>query len=71
MGSPNSFHFRLRELEEMELSHVGEQSVLESYLDSLRPASGLLAKFLRLGQVALVLGDVLFVHGSIDDYNHG
>lgn len=42
-----------------------------SFLGSTDPAQGLLTRYLELGQIAAVVGDVLFVHGAVHEHNMG
>jgi len=46
-------------------------TVGQSYIDSLHPDTGIMTRYLELGQLALLLGDCLFVHGGLRSYNMG
>lgn len=79
MGSPHAFEFRRLELQRMLSSHntdvalesVDDDLVLNSFLQLVHPTDGLITEYLRNGVIALILGDTLFVHGGIHDYNAG
>eukprot|EP01031_Cornospumella_fuschlensis_P035299 gene35299-42771_t len=73
MGAPQSFEFRRQELQVIHNNSpvIPDSMVTQSYLDLLARPEGLLCKYLRYGQISLVLGDVLFLHGAVQDYNHG
>lgn len=62
MGCIGTFEFRRQELVAEGMEGTDEE-VLESYLSSLRPG-GDHARYIGAGQLAVVLGDCLFVHGS-------
>ena len=66
MGSPDAFEFRRRELGELQglcASEVSDDDVVASFVSSLR-VGGLMREYLRLGELAVVIGDSLFVHGG-------
>ena len=69
MGSPDSFKFRVQELDEMGLAS-DDDSVSKSFLDLVKPG-GVHAKFVAAGQIAHIIGDTLFVHGGINASNQG
>ncbi|RYY83371.1 hypothetical protein EON63_11360 [archaeon] len=72
MGAPLSFEFRRAELKAIHHTpHIPDGMVTQSYLDLLARPSGLLSKYLLYGQISLVLGDVMFLHGAVHDYNQG
>jgi len=50
-----------------------DEDVLASYLDSVNPRSKdpWMLEFIKLGQIAVVLGDTLFVHGGLQDESIG
>mmetsp|Transcript_30073 Transcript_30073/g.79207 ORF Transcript_30073/g.79207 Transcript_30073/m.79207 type:complete len:1054 (-) Transcript_30073:32-3193(-) len=60
-----------------ELAHLygtaTDEDVLISYTESVNPASEdpWMLEFLRIGVIALVLGDTLFVHGGLQDESAG
>jgi len=67
MGSDGEFEFRRDELAHLRgvsLSQVTDEEVVESYEASLRPG-GWMREYLLHGQLALLLGDALFVHAQI------
>lgn len=87
MGAPIAFTSRKKELGHIfnrDTHQVPSDDVTKSYLDSLSPEwfdvptseSGtgyhsVLLKYLSFGQISLILGDNLFVHGAIDEVNMG
>lgn len=78
MGAPIGFKCRLQELQMMQAipnNHIhnedDEKKVVNSYLETLDPVNGLLTRYLSYGKISLILGDTLFVHGAIHDYNMG
>eukprot|EP00736_Rhodelphis_marinus_P008717 Rmarinus@m.29660 len=73
MGCPNTFHFRRQELAVLKgvnVDNITDDEVTDSYLDSLRP-SGFMHDYLMLTQIAVVLGDTLFIHGALNQQNYG
>ena len=78
MGAPIAYECRREELVVMSASTtVSADSTAntlqpwESFVGSTDPAQGLLTRYLELGQVAAVVGDVLFVHGAVHEHNMG
>lgn len=73
MGAPQAFEFRRRELEQLQGHPASDEEVSNSFLDMIRPSPkpGLLLQYLQQAQVALLLGDTLFLHGALHDYNRG
>jgi hypothetical protein len=80
MGAPLAFLSRTTELSELTGRKVTPEEVTESFLQQLMPArlnnenqeyDGLLLKYLQHGQIALLLGDTMFVHGAIHNHNMG
>ena len=69
MGSPFSFECRRQELQEMDLPH-DDDSVTQSYLSLVLPG-GLLCKYLQYAKMAVVIEDVIFVHGALNEYYLG
>lgn len=67
MGSDGEFEFRRKELalmQEREEKEISDEEVVKSYLDSVGPG-GLMRDYLLNSELAIVLGDTLFVHGQI------
>ena len=64
MGSPDAFEHRKRELQWESHSDITDDDVVRSYQLSCHP-KGELGQYLSLGQLAIKLGPVLFVHGSL------
>lgn len=66
--------FRLRKYE-LALLHgrASDEDVLRSYRESVDPSGGdpWMLDFLRVGQIAVLLGDALFVHGGLHDASLG
>lgn len=69
MGSPFSFECRRQELQELALPHT-DSDVTHSYL-SLALPGGLLCKYLQYAKMAVVIEDVIFVHGALNEYYLG
>mmetsp|Transcript_5981 Transcript_5981/g.8457 ORF Transcript_5981/g.8457 Transcript_5981/m.8457 type:complete len:568 (+) Transcript_5981:250-1953(+) len=75
MGSQTTFETRRMELNT--LKNVGggdsdvtdDDEVLQSFRDSVNPSGDdpWMLEYLRYGQLMLIIGDCLFVHGGIDD----
>jgi len=73
MGSPYAFEYRRQELHNAGLVCTDEE-VAESFCSIANPQAeelGLILQYLELAEVAVVLGDVMFVHGGIHDFNMG
>mmetsp|Transcript_30917 Transcript_30917/g.72483 ORF Transcript_30917/g.72483 Transcript_30917/m.72483 type:complete len:656 (-) Transcript_30917:146-2113(-) len=67
MGSDGEFEFRRQELAHMSernVAEVSDEEVVKSYEDSVAE-DGVMRDYLRLGEIACVLGSTLFVHGQI------
>lgn len=78
MGAPIAYECRREELAAMSAtttvsadSTVNTLQPWKSFLGSTDPAQGLLTRYLELGQVAAVVGDVLFVHGAVHEHSMG
>lgn len=70
MGAPHAYHHRAHELTELG-DHAGAQAPWKSYLTEMCPKTGLMTKFLELGELVVRVGDVLFLHGAVLEYNMG
>lgn len=77
MGSPYAFEYRRQELQNAGLPH-SDADVANSYRHIAAPAElsgsgeeGLMLRYLALAEVAVVINDVLFTHGAIQDINMG
>ena len=73
MGSDRTFELRREELEILKQEKHGnnehdlgvqDNEVVDSFVQSLHP-NGLLREYLKLGNLGVVLGDTLFVHGGL------
>lgn len=71
MGAPLAFSSRQQELLEIHERPPTDNEVVSSFLNSLAPKGGPLIEYLKNAQIGLVLGDTLFVHGAVHDYNLG
>lgn len=84
MGAPGAFEYRRKELETiLSKEEVSDEEVALSFLDIISPHSirngsdtsspydGILLQYLLHAQIIVVIGDSLFVHGSIQPYNLG
>jgi len=69
MGCPDTFETRRMELETLRgLKTVDDSSVFDNFAQLSDPAAGLEALYVRymcLGHIAVVIGDVLFMHGAL------
>eukprot|EP01034_Spumella_vulgaris_P029274 gene29274-36296_t len=70
MGSPLSFEYRRQELVDLNLPH-SDEDVVDSYEKLVDPKGGLLTRYMELGKICVVIGDVAFTHGAFHDYNMG
>lgn len=76
MGCPHTFKYRLQELRELgsilstDSSSMQAEKVVSSYIEALKPG-GIMAEYLRLGSIAVLLGDCLFVHGGFHRQSMG
>ena len=76
MGSPRAFALRKSELQALQggdatnSALVSDATVLESFRGSVAPG-GLMAEYLQHAQLALVLGNTLFVHGAVCERSAG
>lgn len=76
MGAPDAFKHRLDELFEMGVitedmsANEQHQQVVDSYVNSLKEG-GCMCEMLRLGSLALLLGDSLFFHGAVHEESLG
>ena len=72
MGSPLAFEYRRDELKLLNSSSsgYGDDDVVESFIDLMRP-DGLMMEYLKCANIAVILGDTLFIHGGIQTYNMG
>jgi hypothetical protein len=66
MGAQQAFDFRRVELS-AEGHAPGDDDVVDSFLDDLRPSSGLQFRYLQHCQLAFRHGATLFVHGGFSD----
>ena len=64
MGSPRAFQYRKQELEKDKGGPISETDVVDSYRMSCHP-DGEMGRYLEAAQLAVRLGDALFVHGSL------
>lgn len=77
MGAPTAYEYRHKELQELQTqpSSKGEYppptETWRSFTDMVHPQHGLLTRYMELGQLAVLVGDVLFVHGAVHEHNMG
>ena len=70
MGSPFSLACRKQELVEIVPGYTStDNDVIDSYLKLILPG-GMLFDYCRLGVMAVILGDTIFVHGAITTLNN-
>lgn len=50
---------------------VSDEEVVQSYISSLQGPGGVLFQYLQHAQLAVILGDTLFVHGAIGEHSLG
>ena len=73
MGAPIAFEARRREIaiiHRQSEKDVSDQQVVQSFLDLIGPDGDLLF-YLKHSKVGLIVNDVLFVHGAINNLNYG
>jgi hypothetical protein len=75
MGSPYAFEYRREELRRSS-KPCDDSTVAASFAEMVSlgrdgEENGLMLRYLELAQVAVVLGDVMFVHGAVHDFNMG
>ena len=74
MGSPYAFEYRREELRRAG-NCSDDIAVAKSYVSMVavheKDGPGLMLQYLTLAQVVVVLGDVMFVHGALHDFNIG
>lgn len=75
MGSPYAFEYRRQELQNTGLPH-SDAAVADSFRTVAAPEGpggqeGLVLRYLTLAEVAVVVNDILFTHGAIQDLNMG
>lgn len=66
LGCPHTFELRRTELSELSGGAVSDADVVQSFLDGVLREDGFYYAYLQRGQLALKLGDALFVHGATD-----
>jgi len=68
LGSPNTFEFRRRELEILcQTPDVSDDDVVDSFLHEISDGDGgSLLQYLHHAQVAVAIGNTLFLHGAVD-----
>ena len=67
LGCPDTFEFRRQELallEGREPSSVTDEQVVENFIADIASEDGALRQYLAHADVAVVLGNTLFVHGN-------
>ena len=70
MGSGRTFELRRQELamqSNVDITLIEDDTVVQSFVDSTGPDStlGLLRKYLELGNLGVVIGDTMFIHGGL------
>ena len=71
LGCPHTFELRRREMVVLgeATEPVADSAVLESFVADIEPG-GALREYLELAQLAVRLGNTLFVHGAVDRLNY-
>ena len=72
LGCPKTFEFRREELSILEndaLENISDEQVLESFVAEVANEDGSLYQYIQHGNVAVRIGNTLFVHGSVDESN--
>jgi hypothetical protein len=69
MEAPRAFNNRSAELREIQ-TFDSDEHVVESYLFSLSP-NGIHSKYLMNSDIAVMIGDTLFIHGALNMSNVG
>lgn len=70
MGSPFAFEYRRQELQRSNLPS-SDLDVTDSFCGVVDLQEGLMLRYLEQAQVVVILGDVMFLHGAIHDFNQG
>ena len=48
---------------------VLDEDVVKSFIHQLHPSTGNFTEFLKSGNLALLINDILFIHGGINSFN--
>ena len=48
---------------------VLDEDVVKSFIHQLHPSTGNFTKYLKSGNLALLINDILFIHGGINSFN--
>jgi len=68
MNSPNAFEFRRQELSILlGRENINDLEVTNSFIESVQPPHGFVFEYLENAQLAVAIGDTLFIHGGIDE----
>lgn len=71
MGAPNAFSLRKAELQTKNPSKtIQDEDVYLSFVESVQ-TNGLMLRYLKEAEVATIIGDQLYVHGSVTPQNMG
>ena len=67
LGCPRTFEYRREELSILNNKQdIDDQQVLQNFIDSVEEDEGIYTQYLKVGQLACILGNTLFVHGAAD-----
>jgi hypothetical protein len=70
MGSPGGFEYRKEELNILGKSN-SDDDVVQSYIDQCTGADSPILKYLARGVISIIIGNVLFCHGGLNEVNMG
>eukprot|EP00854_Cymbomonas_tetramitiformis_P003742 gene3742-4681_t len=68
LGSSDAFEYRRLELsilQDVDSSSISDDQVTQSFLDSVERPDGAVLRYLRCADIAVIIGNTLFVHGAI------
>jgi hypothetical protein len=71
MGAPIAYESRRQELQDLDPTSLDHVAPWRSFLKMTDPQTGLLTRYLQLGQIAARIGDTLFVHGAVHEHSMG
>jgi len=71
LGCSRTFEYRRNELKALlNIPNISDEMVTQSFLDSVKP-DGVVYKYLRNGNLAVAIGNTLFVHGNVNELSYG
>lgn len=74
MGAPHAFELRRQEISELNntpLHHVTDDQTTATFIDGIRDKHGFYRRYIEAGELAVCLGNTIFVHGAVQRENIG